>query len=97
MVNTGQNANWTAEIIGYPNPSFQWGSNKGDEIPWGSKSGSKNIVFMSTENGKILTLSFSNLTVKDSGIYTLYAENGNRDHNKNRIDFRLQVKGTFKI
>lgn len=81
------------ELIGYPNPSFYWKSNKGVHIPWGFNLSNKSVSFTSIENGKILTLTLNNLTVKDSGIYTLYAENGNGKDNKNQTDFRLYVKG----
>lgn len=92
ILNTNETANCIAELIGYPNPSFHWHSNNGVKIPRGSKSNRK-ISFKSTENGKIITLTLNHLTVRDSGIYTLYAENGNGDHNKNKTHFRLKVNG----
>ncbi|XP_055325724.1 uncharacterized protein LOC129579596, partial [Sitodiplosis mosellana] len=90
--NANETANWTAELIGYPNPSFDWRSNNGAKIPWGSESSNKSVSFTSTENGKIITLTLSNVTVRDSGIYTLYAENGNGEHNQIKSDFRLNVR-----
>lgn len=96
-LNSGEEAKWIVKLIGYPNPSFDWLSNKGDNIPWGSNRSNKSVSFISTENGKILTLTLSYLTVKDSGIYTLKAENGKVENSKNKTEFRLNVKGILNI
>ncbi|XP_031632055.1 neuroglian-like [Contarinia nasturtii] len=88
---------WIAEIFGYPNPSFSWYSNNGDEIPWESKNNT-NLSFTSTEHCKIITLTKSNLTVRQSGIYPLIAENGHVEEKNKKIEkFSLQIQGKPEV
>lgn len=90
-----QNVQWTAYLKDNPPAIAFWFDNNGAEIPWSSaeNSGGK---FNATRDNGTTTLEIRDLSLEDSGNYTLHAPEQNK-YNETELKFELIVQSNYLI
>lgn len=72
---------WSAEYFGNPQPAIVWTDNLGKMIEWSQTKGEMDKIYAVNAN-RLTKLRIHNLSISDSGTYTLHADNGKTKEEK---------------